>query len=85
MQKEGEEEVKELADTSFDSFDFKKQYDLGTSFTRIPIIERRKAECLKIREKYPNRIPVIVARMHDKRSQDLPNIDQNKYNLKVDK
>ncbi len=45
------------------------------------LIERRKAEGQKIKEKYPTRIAVIVAKLNDKRSEDLPNIDQNKYRV----
>eukprot|EP00826_Nyctotherus_ovalis_P036292 TRINITY_DN3204_c0_g1_i3.p3 TRINITY_DN3204_c0_g1~~TRINITY_DN3204_c0_g1_i3.p3 ORF type:complete len:137 (+),score=45.63 TRINITY_DN3204_c0_g1_i3:113-523(+) len=54
---------------SFDDFEFKKLYDE----------ERRKSEHEKIREKYPNRIPVIVAKVNDRNSQSLPDLDQNKF------
>ncbi len=46
---------------------FKKRYSL----------EERKKESSRIREKYPDRIPVIVE--HAKNSKDFPTIDKQKY------
>ena len=42
------------------------------------MVERRKMEYEKIKEKYPNRIPIIVAKVNDKHSKSLPDLDQNK-------
>ena len=46
---------------------FKQQHDLAT----------RKAESARIREKYPDRIPVIVER--SAKSDTVPDIDKSKY------
>ncbi|KAL4592472.1 hypothetical protein LXL04_005468 [Taraxacum kok-saghyz] len=50
---------------------FKQEHDL----------EKRKAEAARIREKYPDRIPVIVEK--GERS-DVPNIDKKKYLVPAD-
>ncbi|KAK6274954.1 hypothetical protein POUND7_004663 [Theobroma cacao] len=44
---------------------FKQEHDL----------EKRRAEAARIREKYPDRIPVIVERAE---RSDIPNIDKKK-------
>ena len=38
--------------------------------------ERRKTESARIREKYPDRIPVIVEKVE---KSDIPDIDKKKY------
>ncbi|KAJ8633716.1 hypothetical protein MRB53_027052 [Persea americana] len=45
---------------------FKQEYDL----------DKRRAEAARIREKYPDRIPVIVEKAE---RSDIPNIDKKKY------
>ncbi|CAH1451319.1 unnamed protein product [Lactuca virosa] len=50
---------------------FKQEHDL----------EKRRAEAARIREKYPDRIPVIVEK--GERS-DVPNIDKKKYLVPAD-
>lgn len=47
----------------------------------ILFLERRQAEASRIREKYPDRIPVIVERA-DK--TDIPDIDKKKYLVPAD-
>ena len=42
----------------------------------IIVVEKRQAEARRIREKYPDRIPVIVEKA-DK--SDIPSIDKKKY------
>ena len=39
-------------------------------------LEKRRGECKRIREKYPNRIPIIVEK-HE--SSDVPVIDKKKF------
>ena len=77
-----EQNGKPLIGEPFENFEFKKLYDIGI-VSESSRLERRKAEYLKIREKYPQRIPVVVAKLNDKRSQDLPDLDQNKYNMRA--
>ncbi|KAM7271813.1 hypothetical protein ACFE04_031027 [Oxalis oulophora] len=43
--------------------------------------ERRQAEASRIREKYPDRIPVIVERAE---KSDVPEIDKKKYLVPAD-
>ncbi|KAL9296966.1 hypothetical protein ACSQ67_022862 [Phaseolus vulgaris] len=43
--------------------------------------ERRQAEAARIREKYPDRIPVIVERAE---KSDVPEIDKKKYLVPAD-
>ena len=40
-------------------------------------IEKLKKDSKKIREKYPDRIPIIIEK--DKKDNSIPNIDKNKY------
>ncbi|KAL2467126.1 Autophagy-related protein 8c [Abeliophyllum distichum] len=44
-------------------------------------LERRQAESTRIREKYPDRIPVIVEKAE---KSDVPNIDKKKYLVPAD-
>jgi len=44
-------------------------------------LERRKAEATRIRERYPDRIPVIVERAAN---TDIPDIDKKKYLVPAD-
>ncbi|KAI8006215.1 Autophagy-related protein 8C-like [Camellia lanceoleosa] len=44
-------------------------------------LERRQAEATRIREKYPDRIPVIVERAD---RCDIPDIDKKKYLVPAD-
>ncbi|XWS77245.1 hypothetical protein CRYUN_Cryun01aG0244800 [Craigia yunnanensis] len=43
--------------------------------------EKRRAEAARIREKYPDRIPVIVEKAE---RSDIPNIDKKKYLVPAD-
>nr|GLL17688.1 uncharacterized protein LOC109154419 [Ipomoea trifida] len=45
------------------------------------IVERRQAEAARIREKYPDRIPVIVEKAE---RSDIPDIDKKKYLVPAD-
>ncbi len=42
----------------------------------LSYIGRRMSECEKIREKYPDRIPIIIEK--NEKDRFLPDIDQNK-------
>ncbi len=42
----------------------------------FPVTEKRKAESARIRDKYPDRVPVIVEKAP---KSDIPDIDKNKY------
>ncbi|KAK8493530.1 hypothetical protein V6N13_029571 [Hibiscus sabdariffa] len=53
----------------------------NSSFKLEHPLERRQAEAARIREKYPDRIPVIVERA-DK--SDVPDIDKKKYLVPAD-
>ncbi|PRQ52781.1 putative autophagy protein Atg8 ubiquitin [Rosa chinensis] len=53
----------------------KKSYKLG-----IPL-EQREAEAARIRENYPDRVPVIVERAE---KSDVPDIEKNKYLVPAD-
>jgi GABA(A) receptor-associated protein len=46
-------------------------------------LEKRKSEASKIRNKYPDRVPVICEKA-DKASSDIPDIDKKKYLVPVD-
>ncbi|CAN6712596.1 unnamed protein product [Malus baccata var. baccata] len=50
---------------------FKQEHDL----------EKRRAEAARIRDKYPDRIPVIVEKVE---RSDIPNIDKKKYLVPAD-
>ena len=50
---------------------YKKDHDLET----------RKAESLKIRTKYPDRVPIIIEKH---KSSSIPDIDKKKYLVPVD-
>jgi hypothetical protein len=66
---------------------FKQEHDLGAPLPRMPLArlwvisdvlqnpEKRKSEAARIREKYPDRIPVIVEKA-DK--SDIVDIDKKK-------
>ncbi|WOG90336.1 hypothetical protein DCAR_0209579 [Daucus carota subsp. sativus] len=47
-----------------------------SSFKQEHSLEKRSAEAARIREKYPDRIPVIVEKGE---KSDIPNIDKKKY------
>ncbi|KAI9094289.1 hypothetical protein K1719_026871 [Acacia pycnantha] len=51
------------------------------SFKMEHPLERRQAESARIREKYPDRIPVIVERAE---KSDVPEIDKKKYLVPAD-
>lgn len=46
------------------------------SFKKEHSLEKRKTESQKIREKYPDRIPIIVEK---EASSDVPDIDKKKF------
>ena len=50
--------------------------ELRCPFKHLKSLEERKIESKKIREKYPDRIPVIVERNEN---SDIKEIDKNKY------
>ncbi|KAL6207123.1 PREDICTED: autophagy-related protein 8C-like isoform 1 [Fragaria vesca subsp. vesca] len=50
-------------------------------FKKQHALERRKAEALRIREKYPERVPVIVEKAV---KSDVPDIDKKKYLVPAD-
>ncbi|KAK8508001.1 hypothetical protein V6N11_073512 [Hibiscus sabdariffa] len=52
-----------------------------SSFKLEHPLERRQAEAARIREKYPDRIPVIVERAE---KSDVPEIDKKKYLVPAD-
>ncbi|KAF5726451.1 beta-1 3-galactosyltransferase 2 isoform X2 [Tripterygium wilfordii] len=52
-----------------------------SSFKTEHPLERRQAEAARIREKYPDRIPVIVERAE---KSDVPDIDKKKYLVPAD-
>ncbi|KAK9285512.1 hypothetical protein L1049_024706 [Liquidambar formosana] len=52
-----------------------------SSFKLEHPLERRQAEAARIREKYPDRIPVIVERAE---RSDIPDIDKKKYLVPAD-
>lgn len=57
---------------------------LSYVFKHVPFVflpERRQAEAARIREKYPDRIPVIVERAE---KSDVPDIDKKKYLVPAD-
>eukprot|EP00826_Nyctotherus_ovalis_P041756 TRINITY_DN4247_c1_g1_i1.p1 TRINITY_DN4247_c1_g1~~TRINITY_DN4247_c1_g1_i1.p1 ORF type:complete len:147 (+),score=38.71 TRINITY_DN4247_c1_g1_i1:68-508(+) len=56
-------------DVVFDDFAFKRIYNE----------ERRRSEFDKLKNKYPHRIPVIVAKTNDDHNQSLPDIEQDKF------
>ncbi|KAB5560404.1 hypothetical protein DKX38_005361 [Salix brachista] len=64
-----------------------KSSDLDTttmarsSFKLDHTLERRQAEASRIREKYPDRVPVIVERAE---RSDIPDIDKKKYLVPAD-
>ncbi|CAM6097240.1 unnamed protein product [Calypogeia fissa] len=51
-----------------------------TSFKEYPL-EKRQAEASRIRERYPDRIPVFVDRAE---RSDIPDIDKKKYLVPAD-
>jgi GABA(A) receptor-associated protein len=52
-----------------------------SSFKLEHPLERRQAEANRIREKYPDRIPVIVEKAE---KSDIPDIDKKKYLVPAD-
>ncbi|KAJ3674863.1 hypothetical protein LUZ60_005479 [Juncus effusus] len=67
----------------FDSIPFNRrnQSMAKSSFKLEHPIEKRQAEAARIREKYPDRIPVIVERAE---RSDIPEIDKKKYLVPAD-
>ncbi|KIZ02721.1 Autophagy-related protein 8d [Monoraphidium neglectum] len=51
------------------------------SFKQEHALEKRQAEAARIREKYPDRIPVIVEKAE---KSDIPDIDKKKYLVPAD-
>ncbi|KAF3512714.1 hypothetical protein F2Q69_00004361 [Brassica cretica] len=51
-----------------------------SSFKQEHPLEKRQAEASRIRDKYPDRIPVIVERAE---KSDVPDIDKKKYRIKL--
>ena len=49
---------------------------MASSFKIEHTLEKRKNESSRIRDKYPDRIPVIVERAN---KSDMPEIDKKKY------
>ncbi|GMH00608.1 hypothetical protein Nepgr_002447 [Nepenthes gracilis] len=58
-----------------------KQKMARSSFKQEHEFEKRRAESARIREKYPDRIPVIVEKAE---KSDIPNIDKKKYLVPAD-
>ena len=52
------------------------------SFKEKYTLKDRLAEATRIREKYPERVPIIVERYNN--NDDIPNIDKHKYLVPVD-
>ncbi|KAG2262267.1 hypothetical protein Bca4012_013087 [Brassica carinata] len=52
-----------------------------TSFKLEHPLERRQIEASRIRDKYPDRVPVIVEKAE---RSDVPNIDKKKYLVPAD-
>ncbi|VVB06410.1 unnamed protein product [Arabis nemorensis] len=52
-----------------------------SSFKQDHDLEKRKAESSRIREKYPDRVPVIVEKAE---KSEIPNIDKKKYLVPAD-
>eukprot|EP00244_Chara_vulgaris_P003795 TRINITY_DN1714_c0_g1_i1.p1 TRINITY_DN1714_c0_g1~~TRINITY_DN1714_c0_g1_i1.p1 ORF type:complete len:129 (-),score=31.66 TRINITY_DN1714_c0_g1_i1:34-420(-) len=52
-----------------------------SSFKQEHALEKRQAEAARIREKYPDRIPVIVEKAE---KSDIPDIDKKKYLVPAD-
>ncbi|CAN6812545.1 hypothetical protein F2Q70_00010447 [Brassica cretica] len=52
-----------------------------SSFKQEHPLEKRQAEASRIRDKYPDRIPVIVERAE---KSDVPDIDKKKYLVPAD-
>ncbi|CAH2063350.1 unnamed protein product [Thlaspi arvense] len=52
-----------------------------SSFKQDHDFEKRNAEALRIREKYPDRVPVIVEKAE---KSDITNIDKKKYLVPAD-
>jgi GABA(A) receptor-associated protein len=55
--------------------------DGSVFFLLLNVTEKRQAEAARIREKYPDRIPVIVERAE---KSDVPDIDRKKYLVPAD-
>ncbi|XP_031501945.1 autophagy-related protein 8C-like [Nymphaea colorata] len=53
----------------------------NSSFKAEHPLERRRAEAVRIREKYPDRVPVIVEKAE---KTDIPDIDKKKYLVPAD-
>jgi GABA(A) receptor-associated protein len=49
------------------------------SFKSSNKFESRKEESTRVRNKYPDRIPIICEKINNKSSIDIPNIDKTKY------
>ena len=53
-----------------------------TSFKDSHSFQKRLNESVRIRQKYPNRIPIVCEK--DQRSTDIPDIDRKKYLVPMD-
>jgi GABA(A) receptor-associated protein len=53
-------------------------------YQQVHTLEKRKAEAERIRQKYPDRIPVIVERHPKADTKDVPEIDKKKYLVPAD-
>ncbi|KAL3604856.1 hypothetical protein D5086_005715 [Populus alba] len=60
---------------------FNFYYDICLNSDQLVNLERRQAEAGRIRDKYPDRIPVIVERAE---KSDVPDIDKKKYLVPAD-
>lgn len=47
-------------------------------FKELYSLEKRRADCIRIRERFPDRIPIIVER-YKSADSDVPHIDKAKY------
>tara|TARA_A100001015_G_C14671517_1_gene587062 strand:- start:116 stop:472 length:357 start_codon:yes stop_codon:yes gene_type:complete len=55
-----------------------------TKFKDEYSFEERCKESTKIKEKYPNRIPIIVEKLLERNSTDIPVLDKKKYLVPMD-
>ncbi|KAJ4778547.1 Autophagy-related protein [Rhynchospora pubera] len=59
-----------------DNRNFIRLVDMAKSFKEQHAFEKRKSEAARIREKYPDRVPVIVEKAE---RSDVPDIDKKKF------
>ncbi|KAL6130686.1 hypothetical protein ACLB2K_069065 [Fragaria x ananassa] len=70
-----------VASTLLRSLSFDSRKMTKSTFKQAHEFEKRRAEASRIREKYPDRIPVIVEKAE---RSDIPNIDKKKYLVPAD-